>query len=51
MGNLTEMLCQRCVGETFTSTRIEELCQQHFFEWAEEKTYNDFDRSTEGLYL
>lgn len=51
MGNLIEMICQRCIGETNTSTRIEDLCEHHFFEWAAEKTYNDFDRSTEGLYL
>jgi hypothetical protein len=51
MGNLIEMICQRCIGETNTSTRIDELCEQHFFEWAAEKTYNELDRSTEGLYL
>lgn len=51
MGNLIEMFCQRCTGETNTTTDLEKLCQPHFFEWAAEKTYNDLDRSTEGLYL
>ena len=27
------------------------MCETHYFEWVAEKTYNDFDRSTEGLYL
>jgi len=51
MGNLIEALCQRCTKESNTSTRIQDLCPLHFFEWQEEKMYNDFDRSTEGLYL
>lgn len=51
MGNLIEMICQRCVGETNTSTRTSNLCESHFFDWAAEKTYNELDRSTEGLYL
>jgi len=51
MKSLINFLCQRCIGETNTSTRIEDLCDNHYFEWANEKICYDLDMSTEGLYL
>ena len=51
MKSLINFLCQRCIGETNTSTRIEDLCEQHYFEWAEEKMYLELELSTEGMYL
>jgi hypothetical protein len=27
------------------------MCEIHYFEWSQEKMYNELDRSTEGLYL
>jgi hypothetical protein len=51
MKSLINFLCQRCVGETGTSTRIEDLCETHYFEWSEEKMYNELEYSTEGMYL
>jgi hypothetical protein len=49
MGNISDYLCTVCMHEP--RTNVDTLCDTHYFEWAEEKTYNDFDRSTEGLYL
>ena len=51
MGNLLELFCQPCRGESGTSTIIRNLCTEHYFEWAEEKMYMELDSSTEGLYL
>lgn len=51
MGNLIELFCQPCRGESGTSTIIRNLCTEHYFEWAEEKMYMELDSSTEGLYL
>ena len=51
MGNLIELFCQPCRGESGTSTIIRNLCTEHYFEWAEEKMYLELDSSTEGLYL
>jgi hypothetical protein len=48
---ISDFICQRCAGETNTSTRIEDLCDNHYFEWANEKICYDLDMSTEGLYL
>jgi hypothetical protein len=49
MGNLIEALCQRCTDESNTSTRILDLCPLHFFEWQEEKIYNEIE-SNENYY-
>jgi hypothetical protein len=49
MGNLIEALCTTCAG--ISRTIVSQLCDTHYFEWAEEKAYMDFDRSTEGLYI
>lgn len=49
MGNLIEALCTSCAG--VSRTIVSQLCDDHYFEWVAEKTYNDFDRSTEGIYL
>ena len=51
MGNLIEALCQRCNDETNTSTRIHDLCPLHFFEWQEEKIYNELNRDEAYFHL
>jgi hypothetical protein len=54
MGNLQEMLCKVCRYEGILSTYSvtpATLCTDHYFEWQQEKIYNDLDMSTEGLYL
>ena len=49
MGNLIEELCTACVGNPHTI--VSQLCDEHYFEWAEEKMYMELDMSTEGLYV
>ena len=49
MGNLIEKICTTCNGNPHTI--ISSLCEMHYFEWAEEKMYNELDTSTEGLYV
>lgn len=45
-------MCDVCTATTLMySVDPDTLCETHYFEWVAEKTYNDFDRSTEGLYL
>jgi hypothetical protein len=52
MGNLIEALCAVCNATTnFYPVKPNELCDEHYFEWAEEKMYMEFDRSTEDLYV
>ena len=52
MGNLIEALCAVCSATTnFYSVKPNELCDEHYFEWAEEKMYMEFDMSTEDLYV
>ena len=52
MGNLIEALCAVCNATTnFYPVKPNELCSEHYFEWAEEKMYMEFDRSTEDLYV
>jgi hypothetical protein len=52
MGNLIEALCAVCNATTnFYSVKPNELCDEHYFEWAEEKMYMEFDSSTEDLYV
>jgi hypothetical protein len=51
MGNLIESICQRCIGETNTSTRINELCEEHYFEWVEIKGFNVLSMDEEYFHL
>jgi len=51
MGNLIEMLCQPCRGEKNTSTIISNLCEEHYFEWAQEKAFADLDADEEYFHL
>jgi hypothetical protein len=52
VGNLIEELCAVCTATTnFYSIIPSLLCDEHFFEWQEEKMLWELDRSTEGLYL
>ena len=52
MGHLIEALCAVCNATTnFYPVKPNELCPEHYFEWAEEKMYMEFDRSTEDLYV
>ncbi len=45
-------MCDVCNATTLMySVDPATLCDEHYFEWAEEKMYNDFDMSTEGVYL
>ena len=45
-------MCDVCIATTKSyCVDSSNLCETHYFEWVAEKTYNDFDRSTEGLYL
>lgn len=48
-------MCNICLAQEFNISSIysspETMCDTHYFEWAQEKIYNDFDSSTEGLYL
>lgn len=43
---IAEDACAVCVGEargwTSYSTRSRTLCNRHYQEWVDEKTYNDF---------
>jgi hypothetical protein len=51
MGNLIESICQRCIGETNTSTRIDELCEEHYFEWIEIKGFATLDMEEEYFHF
>lgn len=52
MGNLIEALCAVCNADSNCySVKPYELCDEHYFEWAEEKMYMEFDMSTEDLYV
>jgi hypothetical protein len=49
------MSCNICYANLMGINSIEArpatLCTTHFFEWQEEKIYNDLDMSTEGIYF
>ena len=50
MGNLIEALCAVCNATSNSYSVVPlELCEEHFFEWQEEKIYNDLD-CYEGAY-
>ena len=52
VGNLIEELCAVCTATTnFYSIVPSLLCDEHYFEWQEEKMIWELDRSTEGLYI
>jgi hypothetical protein len=54
MGNFQEMLCAICRYEGILSSysvKPATLCTDHYFEWAQEKMYDELDSSTEGMYL
>lgn len=52
---ISATICAVCYGQEnglkSYSVTPNLLCDEHFFEWAQEKAFADMDNSTEGLYL
>ena len=52
MGNLIEAMCDVCTATTNSySVDPYTLCDEHYFEWAEEKAYNDLNSDEEYFHL
>jgi hypothetical protein len=49
------MSCNICyanlMGLSMIDSNPSTMCDTHYFEWAQEKIYNDLDMSTEDMYL
>lgn len=39
------------MGLSMIDSNPSTMCDTHYFEWAQEKIYNDLDMSTEDMYL
>ena len=52
VGNLIEALCAVCNATSNSySVKPNELCDEHYFEWAEEKAFADLNADEEYFHL